>query len=271
MNSVISMRPYLNSLYVLLVEPSLAQKHIIEQQLDELGIEQVVTADTGQQALDIIDQDAPDLVISAMFLEDMTGRDLVLDMRDNPLTENTPFMLISTVTSFAELDPIKQAGASAVLPKPFSALDLKRAILTTMDWEHPDQISLDNMEAANLQVLLVDDSLMARRMITRTLNKMGIENIGEAENGRSAIPMIEQHDYDLILTDYNMPEMDGHELLLYIRQQSHLPTVPVLMVTTEGDQGKLAAIQHDGVSAIIDKPFEVGAVKQMIESALIRV
>jgi len=259
---------YLNSLYVLLVEPSSSQKKIILQQFDDLGIEQVKTVDTGQQALDVIDTEQPDLVISAMFLDDMTGKDLVLEMRANPLTENTPFMLISTVTSFAELDPIKQAGASAILPKPFVAADLKRAILTTMDWDHPDMIDLEDHDVGSLNVLLVDDSQLARRMISRTLHKMGLENIVEADNGRSAIPLIQQQKYDLIITDYNMPQMDGHELLLFIRHKSNQSSVPVLMVTTEGDESKLAAIQHDGVSAIVDKPFEVGTVKQLIETAL---
>lgn len=262
------MQYYLNSLFILLVEPSSAQKKIITQQFDELGIEQYLTADTGAEALAIIEDEQPDIVISSMFLEDMTGKDLVLELRDNPLTVDTPFVLISTVTSFAELNPIKQAGASAVLPKPFTTRDLKRAIVSTIAWENPEQIQLEDRDPGNLKILLVDDSHLARRMISRTLDKMGLTNITEARNGREAIPLIEHNLYDLIITDYNMPLMDGHELLLYIRTKSSQKEVPVLMVTTEGNESTLAAIQHDGVSAIMDKPFEVKSVKQLIESAL---
>ena len=262
------MQYFLNSLSILLVEPSSAQNKIITQQFEELGIEHYLSAATGAEALGIIDDEQPDLVISSMFLEDMTGRDLVLELRDNPMTVDTPFVLISTVTSFKELNPIKQAGASAVLPKPFTTRDLKRAIVATMAWENPDQIQLEDRNPETLKILLVDDSHLARRMITRTLDKMGLKNITEAENGREAIPLIEQNRYDLIITDYNMPEMDGHELLLYIRTKSPQKDVPVLMVTTEGHESTLAAIQHDGVSAIVDKPFEVDSVKRLIESAL---
>jgi two-component system, chemotaxis family, chemotaxis protein CheY len=262
------MQLFLNSLFILLVEPSSAQKKIITQQFDELGVEQYLTADTGAQALDIIESEQPDIVISSMFLEDMTGSDLVLELRENPLTVDTPFILISTVTSFAELNPIKQAGASAVLPKPFSTQDLKRAIVATQEWDTPGQIQLEDRNPENLQILMVDDSHLSRRMIIRTLKKMGFQKITEAENGRQAIPLIEHNHYDLILTDYNMPEMDGHELLLYIRTKSRQPQVPVLMVTTEGDESTLSAIQHDGVSAIVDKPFEVKSIKKLIESAL---
>ena len=256
------MKHYLNSLFVLLVEPSSSQRRIVLQQFEDLGIQQYETVDNGEEALIRIDTEQPDLVISALFLPDMTGRDLVLEMRDNPVSVDIPFMLISSETSFRELDPVKQAGASAVLPKPFRAEDLQRAINMIMDWENPDAVELDR----DLRILLVDDSKLARRLITRTLNHMGLENITEAEDGRAALPLIQQQDYDLVITDYNMPHMDGRELLWFIRNKSRQPRVPVMMVTTEGDESKLAAVQHQGVSAIIDKPFDAAAVKSLIES-----
>lgn len=261
------MQHFLNSLFVLLVEPSSAQRKIITNQFDDLGIEQYVSVSTGAEALSVVDSEQPDLVICAMFLEDMTGTDLVLDMRANPVTEDTPFMLISTVTSRAELEPIKQAGATAVLPKPFAAADMKRAINTTMEWEDPDSIQIDGVALDQLAILLVDDSHMARHMIGRTLARMGAHNITEAEDGRQAVEQLQHHQFDLIISDYNMPQMDGLELLVYIRHESNQRNIPVMMVTTEGDQSKLAALQHEGVSAIMDKPFEVTLVKQVIESA----
>jgi CheY-like chemotaxis protein len=157
------MSHYLNSLYVLLVEPSRSQRRIVLQQFEDLGINQYDTVDTGEEALVRIDTEQPDLVISALFLDDMTGRDLVLEMRDNPVSRDTPFMLISSETSFRELDPVKQAGASAVLPKPFRVEDLKRAINMIMDWDNPEAVELDR----DLRILLVDDSKLARRLITR--------------------------------------------------------------------------------------------------------
>ena len=262
------MEHQLASLYVVLVEPSRSQSKIIIQQFEDLGIRQYKHLSTATEAIDLIFEDVPDLVISSLHLEDMTGRDLVLKMREDPATEETPFILISTTTSFRELDPIKQAGASAVLPKPFNEKDLRRAVLSTMDWDHPDQIELKDMDPENLEILVVDDSKLARKMISRTLNKMGIENITEAADGAEAIPLIQSSHYDLIVTDFNMPEVDGHELLKFIRNESNQSSVPVLMVTTEGDAGKLAAVQQDGVSAIVDKPFEVSTVKQLIEASL---
>ncbi len=262
------MEHQLAGLFVVLIEPSRAQGKIVIQQFETLGIKQFKHFGNGTAALESIFDDVPDLVISSLHLEDMTGRDLVLKMRENSFTENTPFILISTTTSFRELDPIKQAGASAVLPKPFEVKDLQRAVMNTMDWEHPDQIELEDLDPENMEVLVVDDSGMARKMIGRTLNKMGIEKITEAKDGAEAMPLIQSNHFDLIVTDFNMPEVDGHELLRFIRNESSQSSVPVLMVTTEGDAGKLAAVQQDGVSAIVDKPFEVSEVKQLIEAAM---
>lgn len=256
----------ISTLYILLVEPSRSQRKIITLQFEDLGILNFVEVENGGDALDIIETDAPDLVISSMHLPDMTGRDLVLEMRANPSTDDIPFMLISTETSFQELDPIKQAGASAVLPKPFKAKDLRKALITTMDWANPEHINLSDEFLEEMRVLVVDDSALARKMIIKTLTKMGMQNFKEAVDGKEGIALIQESEFDLIITDYNMPKVDGHQLLKFIRTKSIQPHVPVLMVTTEGDDSKLQAIQQQGVSAIVDKPFDVNTVKQLIEA-----
>jgi two-component system chemotaxis response regulator CheY len=100
------------------------------------------------------------------------------------------------------------------------------------------------------------------------LERLGIEQIREAENGTQAIGTIETEFFDLIVTDYNMPEMDGDQLSQFIRRQSAQPGVPVLMVTSETDQGRLAGVSQRGVSAIFDKPFTVDNLRATIERLL---
>lgn len=82
--------------------------------------------------------------------------------------------------------------------------------------------------------------------------------------------LLEQAMVDLVITDYNMPEMDGRELIEYIRTQSWQAEVPILMVTSEQNMGRLAAVERAGVSAICDKPFEAGSVRRLISDALTR-
>ncbi len=256
-------------LSICLVEPSGVQGNIIRQRLDEEGVRNVQLFHDGQSALEGIRSYPPDLVISAMYLPDMTGTDLVIRMREDGdrNVRDVPFMLISSETRLAMLEPVRQAGAVAILPKPFAPEDLHRALLATMDLIHPSSEGLD-VVIEDLRVLVVDDSSMARRHIRRVIENLGIEHIDEAENGRQAVEMIESTFYDLVFSDYNMPEMDGEMLTRFIRERSSQKSIPVILVTSERDSGRLSAVQQAGVSAICDKPFEPSVVRELIQRAL---
>ena len=156
-------------------------------------------------------------------------------------------MLISSETRFRYLDPIRQAGVVGILPKPFSAAELTALSATTIDMLDDTVHEIADLDADALQVLVVDDSALSRKHITRVLQSLGIRRIDHAEDGLRALEMIEQNYYDFIVTDYNMPRMDGKELIDHIRTESTQSSLPVLMVTSESNQNRLAAVQQAGV------------------------
>lgn len=262
------MTNYIKELFILLVEPSTAQSKIIIKQFGELGIKNYELVGSGSDALNELKKSDPDLIISSMYLPDMTGADLISSIREDEENQELVFMLISSETNFYRLEPIRQAGATAILPKPFTSSELKKALVTTVDYLDIDQLQMENFEPERLSVLVVDDSKFAREQIVRTLKMMGIEKLFQVSDGKEAIGVLEKKYFDLVVTDYNMPEVDGQELIEYIRNKSKQATVPILMVTTEGDSNKLAAFEQSGVSAICDKPFEPKTVKNMIESIM---
>jgi two-component system, chemotaxis family, chemotaxis protein CheY len=259
----------IHDLSIVVVEPSLMQGNIIDGHLRTLQVKDTQYYGTGQEALDSIQRSQPDLVVSAMYLPDMTGSELVQAMRADPQLEALPFMLISSETSFAMLDPIRQAGVVAILPKPFVATDLQRALYSTVEFIDPDEDALAEVMLDDLVTLVVDDSNLARKHICRVLNSLGIDNITTATNGVEAVQLIQDHYYDLVVTDYNMPEMDGETLTRYIREQSEQRSIPVLMVTSEDNLSRLAAVQQAGVSGVCDKPFDINTVKDMIRKLLV--
>ncbi len=106
---------------------------------------------------------------------------------------------------------------------------------------------------------------MARNHIRKVLNLMGIEKIEQAKDGVEAVEHLTEKMYDLVVTDYNMPEMDGRALIRFIRTESTQPDIPILMVTSETNETRLSSIQQSGVSAICDKPFESTTVREMIQ------
>ena len=257
-----------NDLVVLLVEPSLAQRHIIGNLLRELNINHLLGAANGQDALAQMAKEPPDLVISSLYLPDMQGTDLVVAMKQDPKLESVAFVLISSETRFHMLDPVRQAGAVAIIPKPFGTRELKTALQTTLEHLNPVQADWEDVDPDSLRVLLVDDSVLARKSIRRVLDNLGIENITEAVDGLEALRLIREQYFDLVVTDYNMPRMDGKELVDQIRSASGQASVPILMVTSERDAGRLAAIQQAGVSAVCDKPFEPSFVRGLLGQIL---
>ena len=258
----------INDLTLLLVEPSATQAKIVCESLKDLDLSQITTVNTGEDALAEMLREPPDLVISAMYLPDTDAARLVRAMRNSKRLVDVPFMLISSETKFSELDPLRQAGVVAILPKPFKTQDLKRALYSTLDHIRVDDEALADIDAENLSVLVVDDSSTARRHISRVLTNLGINKITTANNGIEAARLLEVDYFDLVVTDYNMPEMDGEQLTRYIREHSSQRSIPVLMVTSEESGSRLAAVQQSGVSGICDKPFDPQVVKQLIRSAL---
>jgi two-component system chemotaxis response regulator CheY len=256
------------SLVVYLVEPSASLAKFITTQLAGLGIEMVRSFNTGSGAMLAMRESRPDLVISALYLPDMSGTDLVGTMRRDAELEQVAFILISSETRPQALEPVRQAGVCGILPKPFSAEQLRMALSATLDFLRQDDGLVQELDGENLRVLLVDDSPSARKFMRRVLENLGIENFIEAENGREAVAILAETMVDLVVTDYNMPEMDGQELVEFIRKQSWQNSVPVLMVTSETSEGRLAAVQESGVSGICDKPFDPATVKKLLWNML---
>lgn len=258
----------LADLVVLVVEPSPTQRRILCRALAEQGVNQTLECDTGAAALAALVTQAPDLVVSALYLPDMTGTELVHHIRALDTAADTPFMLISSETRFRYLDPIRQAGAVGILPKPFSPAELRTALGATLDLLDEERDALDGMDPESLRVLVVDDSPLSRRHISRVLGSLGVAHIDQAADGVEALDLIREHYYDFVVTDYNMPHMDGRELVEQIRTASSQSSLPVLMVTSESNSNRLAAVQQSGVSAICDKPFEPAMVKRLVRQIL---
>ena len=255
----------LSELFVALVEPSQVQARVIQAELEQLGVRHVEHYASGTRALEAMADSPPDLVISAMHLPDITGTELVQRLRADERLREVAFMLVSSETGRRYLEPVRQAGVVAILPKPFRSEDLQRALRATLDLLNPDEIGdVGEIELEHLKVLVVDDSPTARRFVRRVLENLGLERFVEANNGREAAQRIDEELFDLVVTDYNMPEMDGAELTDYIRNKSGQATVPILMVTSESNDGRLSAVQQAGVSAICDKPFEPQTVRELL-------
>ena len=255
-------------LSILLIEPSTTQSRFIITQLQDAGVDNIEYVASIEAAKQSLTGFIPDLIISSMYFKDGSGAELAQYVKSNKLTESIAFILISSEQKFLVLDQVKQAGAVAILPKPFKFVDLQRALNATLSYIEPEEVELDLYDVTVLKVLVVDDSLTARKHICRVLNNMGIVNITTAENGVEALEHLAHHTVDLIVTDYNMPEMDGKELVERIRTNPDLSYLPIMMVTSEEGSAQLSAVKQAGVSALCDKPFDIDTVRMLLQNVL---
>lgn len=113
------------------------------------------------------------------------------------------------------------------------------------------------------KVLVVDDSGVMRKIIIRALNSCGVTDIVEAGDGVEALAKMAETPVDLVMTDWNMPNKNGLQLLQEIRQGGS--TVPVIMITTEAEAGRVKEAISAGVNDYLAKPFENDVLKQKID------
>jgi serine/threonine protein kinase len=250
---------------VLLVEPSRAQQVIIRKYLQALGLSDVATAPNGAKALEMARQSPPRVVISALHLADMTGMQLAQKMwAEGPLA-SAGFVLVSSQTDVQEAELRSHGGKLVFLPKPFDQEHLRQAV-AAVSGPAEQSVPPSGPAGKRRRVLVVDDSPAARRYIRSVLTGLGVSDIVEATDGREAMTLVEKGGFDLVVTDYNMPQVNGRELVEFLRTRSSAPAIPVIVVTTETDRAKLNAIRQLGVSAICDKSFDPDIVGAVLES-----
>jgi len=123
----------------------------------------------------------------------------------------------------------------------------------------------------NMKILVVDDFSTMRRIVKNLLRDLGFTNTQEADDGSTAWPMLESGNFDFVVTDWNMPNMTGIELLQKIRSSERLKNTPVLMVTAEAKRDQIVAAAQAGVNGYVVKPFTAAALKEKIEKIFERV
>ncbi|AAN56208.1 MULTISPECIES: chemotaxis response regulator CheY [Shewanella] len=117
----------------------------------------------------------------------------------------------------------------------------------------------------NMKILIVDDFSTMRRIIKNLLRDLGFNNTQEADDGSTALPMLQKGDFDFVVTDWNMPGMQGIDLLKAIRADDSLKHLPVLMVTAEAKREQIIAAAQAGVNGYVVKPFTAATLKEKLD------
>jgi len=123
---------------------------------------------------------------------------------------------------------------------------------------------------ADLKFLIVDDFSTMRHIVRRQLKEMGCNNAEEAEDGSVALNMLKTQKFDFIVSDINMPKMNGLELLNAVKDDDSLKHIPVLMVTAEARKEDIVLAAKSGAAGYIVKPFTKATLEEHVKKAMQR-
>jgi two-component system chemotaxis response regulator CheY len=119
-----------------------------------------------------------------------------------------------------------------------------------------------------MRFLVVDDFSTMRRIVKNFLNELGYNDVSEADDGNTALPILKQGNIDFLVTDWNMPGMPGLDLLKAVRSDPALSKMPVLLVTAEAKREQIVEAAQAGVNGYVVKPFTAATLKEKIEKIL---
>ncbi|XPV53056.1 MAG: response regulator [Halarcobacter ebronensis] len=121
-----------------------------------------------------------------------------------------------------------------------------------------------------MKILIVDDSSTMRRIIGNVVMQLGFskEDFDEAEDGVKAWKLFSESHFDIILTDWNMPNMNGLELVKKVRSEGNHQKTPIIMITTEGGKSEVITALKAGVNNYIVKPFSADILKEKLDGVL---
>lgn len=275
-DKTLAMNPVAAPLTVLIVEPSRVQASIIRSYLQEQSLAVVGTAANGKDAIEAVRTLRPEVVISAMHLADTNGVELAQQIRSEIKVDAPGFVLITSEADDRESASLSTLNRVFMLSKPFTSTQLVEALnlVTGASMQLPRAETSSGVmrpakakkERSQLRVLIVDDSTTARINVRTVLLGLGFSQFLEVPDGAHAIAVAARENCDLIVTDYNMPLMDGRALVSYLKQNPATAAIPIVMVTTETEPRVLDPVRKLGVVAVLEKAFPASVVGPLLDS-----
>lgn len=263
--------PRVSPMTVLIVEPSRVQSAIIKSYFQSSLFSVVGTVPNGTAAIEAVRTLRPRVVVSAMHLSDFSGVHLAQQIREEFQVNAPGFVLITSEADDGDSVTPNTPNRVLLLHKPFTAGQMLQAINQVtgasmlLQATSADRSTGSRNDRSQLRVLIADDSSTARINVRTVLQGLGFTQFLEVPDGAHAIAVAAQEKFDLVVTDYNMPLMDGRALVSYLKQNLATASIPIMMVTTETEPRVLDPVRQLGVVAIFPKALPASDVGPLLD------
>lgn len=248
---------------VLVVDDSLTIRQIVKNELRQLGFpeRQIREASDGKAASKILADAKFDLVISDWNMPKMNGLELLKHIRSTPELKDIPFLMLTSEASDESILKALEEGADQYITKPFKVAALEDTIRKILNAKNV---------FGNKKVLVVDDSAAMRMVIKKNLKQAGFldKNILQSPDGDAATDRILVENFDLIISDWHMPKVDGLEFFYRLQAYDDFKDIPFLMVTSEAQKENVLEALNAGIVNYILKPFTAMDLEKKIKQIL---
>ncbi len=254
------------NLSFLIVDDDMLAIDVVVNFLKSAGFQWLYTQHNGKAALEFLEKNTVDIIISDWEMPEMDGLGLLREVRNNPKLAKTPFIMIASQTSHEKMKVLdaKNTGVDAYLVKPFrKSMLLERIsnVLFEREWN------------GKRGALVVDDDQAIRDFVSTALKQLGFDPVHIAVDGTEGFSKLEANieEISIVVCDWDMPKMTGIELLRKVRSTSTLARVPFLMATAQipgSEMKKVTSAIESDVDHYLLKPFRVNDLKEKIDLAL---
>jgi len=242
---------------ILIIEDSASTRKGLVELLQPLQAE-IEEADNGQKGLRLSQEKKFDLIITDIDMPEMDGIEFCQHLQHNRLTRGTPVIMVSAFDSNSDMDVGFHVGAWAYVSK----RDARKELLDTVQ-----EVLLKSAFNQKQLIMVVDDSRLVCRLVKEGLEKVGFQ-VAVAKNGKLALDLISQQKPDLVLSDLDMPVMNGFELCEALHIDPQYASIPFVVMSTISDRGHMKRIIQQGAASYIVKPFNVDQLVILIERLL---
>lgn len=246
-----------NSDTFLLIDTDKKRRDHTRSLLDKLSPKTILDTDSVEKATEISSTNGISLIVAELNDPVDDCFSFLHNVRSNAALQTIPFLIVSEFSTMQNLTRAIGLQATDFLRRPIDDEEFVTRISEIISDELPEHV-------AKAKILLVDDIPSALKVLRRAMEISGFQNLIEAVDGKSTLEAIENEKLDLVLLDWDLPDMKGMEILKHIRSKPELSKLAVVMITAYTDDDLIVEAVLAGASGYILKPFDRNALRAKV-------
>ena len=252
---------------ILYVEDNDDNVYMLKPRLERKGYEVLIAVD-GKEGIYLANNKNPDLILMDLQLPVLDGWEATKHLKKDPNTKHIPIIALSALALEEDRSRAIDAGCDDFDSKPVDFDSLIAKIQSLLPEESEQVIEKKVAVEDQSKILIVDDNDDNRYTLSQYLKREGYTNLEMAENGKIALDKMKDNDYDLVLLDLHMPDINGIEALRHIKSNDKLKHTPVVMISAADEIENVTQCIEIGAEGFLPKPFNSMILRARINASL---